>query len=112
MREIKFRGQDEFGYWQYGYLVDIGYGDFQIFNGMNDFEDVDKDTIGQFTGYYDCTNKEIYEGDIINYKDELVVCIYSKSYAGFFLSKNRNKSSDYYFLRKDERFKNSWEYSR
>lgn len=53
----------------------IGYGDFQIFNGMNDFEDVDKDTIGQFTGYYDCTNKEIYEGDIINYKDELVVCI-------------------------------------
>ena len=33
------------------------------------FKGVRADTVGQFTGFYDTQNTEIYEGDIIKFKD-------------------------------------------
>jgi len=83
MREILFRGKrKDNGKWVYGYFVQIcGEGfiitkdeiSWVISIGQFDISycDVIPETVGQYTGVKDENNKRIFEGDIIEYRDDM-----------------------------------------
>lgn len=68
-REIKFRAKDKgTNDWLTGNLLQDDYGNCCIVVFVDHHEtwyDVQKETIGQFTGVYDKNGKDVYEGDIV-----------------------------------------------
>ena len=64
MREIKCRGKRADGKWVYGYLVKDDC-EYLIGADVDSMFDVVPETVGQFTGKFDCDGFEIYEGDIV-----------------------------------------------
>lgn len=60
----KFRGRIENGVFVFGYLKRKNDGVFICDNIGNKYK-VETETVGQFTGMYDCNGTEIYDRDII-----------------------------------------------
>ena len=77
MRQIKFRAKTvNEGEWVYGMTISRGTIDrkrnrlfFEV--AENKWKGVIPDTLGQFTGLTDCNGKEIFEGDIVRYYDDI-----------------------------------------
>ena len=88
MIDIKFRGrQIETGEWFYGDLFqDDKHGDVCIYDKIiGNFMNVTPNTIGQYTGRKDRDDVEIYDGDIVEFKNERNKIKFADEYLTYFL---------------------------
>lgn len=102
MREIKFRGwNEEDKEWIYGaYWNDSSIDDSFIIPFGRESTGVNYKTVGQFTGLHDKNGVEVYENDVIELIDRLVVVKWNEYLCAFdieFLKFKENKDSNFVF---------------
>ena len=102
MRTIKFRGKDiETGEWIYGHFFQrLGHYPAIVEPRPRDGKvmyyeiAVEDTTVGQFTGLIDNNGKEIYEGDILMFREECNDTLVVKWSKGSFVAEYTNRGED------------------